>query len=203
MYLIRFRELASRKTTLDSCARLGIGKVQHGSIPGQEGTWRGPGLSHMELCGPAKRDLLQSFLKLENGIPSHDTFSRALRFLGAGDAGAGGFSAVVPGVQGTVCGRHCGCGGTGVVALDGKTLRRSCDRAQGQSALHLGRAWAEERRLVLGPVAVDDKSKEIAPAPRLLSLRGKVVTAGTPPRSGRWAARPARGWCRRTPPASG
>ena len=33
----------------------------------------------MELYGHAKRDLLQSFLKLENGIPSHDTFSRVLR----------------------------------------------------------------------------------------------------------------------------
>ena len=68
----------------------------------------------------------------------------------------------------------------GVVALDGKTLRRSYDRGTGQSQLHLVSAWAEERRLVLGQVAVDAKSNEIAAVPKLLemlSLRGKVVTA--------------------------
>ena len=66
------------------------------------------------------------------------------------------------------------------MALDGKTLRRSYDRAEGQSPLHLVSAWAAEQRLVLGQVAVDDKSNEIAAVPKLLemlSLRGKVVTA--------------------------
>ena len=131
---------------------------------------RGRLCTDMELYGQAKRDLLQSFLQLENGIPSHDTFSRVLRML---DPAAfhwwflefmGQFAEGI----------------AGVVALDGKTLRRSYDRAEGQSALHLVSAWAEERRLVLGHVAVDDKSNEIAAVPKLLemlSLRGKVVTA--------------------------
>ena len=68
----------------------------------------------------------------------------------------------------------------GVLALDGKTLRRSYDRAEGRSALHLVSAKAEERRLVLGQLVVDDKSNEITAVPQLLellTLKGKVVTA--------------------------
>ena len=53
----------------------------------------------------------------------------------------------------------------GVVAVDGKTLRRSYDRAEGQSALHLVSVWAEEQRLALGQLAVDDKSNEITALP--------------------------------------
>ena len=66
-----------------------------------------------------------------------------------------------------------------MVALDGKTLRRSYDRAAGQPPLHLVSAWADEQRLVLGQVAVDDKSNEITAVPNLLemlSLRGQAVT---------------------------
>ena len=124
----------------------------------------------MELFGHAKRDLLQSFLGLENGIPSHDTFSRVLGML---DPEA--FRQWFLGFMG-----QFGEGLEGVVALDGKTLRRSYDRAAGQSPLHLVSAWAEEQRLVLGQVAVDDKSNEITAVPQLLemlSLPGKVVTA--------------------------
>ena len=64
--------------------------------------------------------------------------------------------------------------------MDGKTLRRSYDHAEQLSPLHLVSAWAEEQRLVLGQLAVDDKSNEITALPRLLemlTLRGKVVTA--------------------------
>lgn len=66
-----------------------------------------------------------------------------------------------------------------VVALDGKTLRRSHDRANGQSALHLVSAWACGSGLVLGQVAVDNKSNESAAIPallRLLALDGATVT---------------------------
>jgi predicted transposase YbfD/YdcC len=68
----------------------------------------------------------------------------------------------------------------GVVAIDGKTLRRSFDRASAQSPLHLVSAWAADQRLVLGPVAVDGKSNEITAVPKLLellSLQGTIVTA--------------------------
>ena len=93
----------------------------------------------MELFGQAKRDLLQSFLKLENGIPSHDTFSRVLGML---DPAA--FHRWFLGFM-----QQFGEGIAGAVALDGKTLRRSYDRAEGRSPLHLVSAWAEEQRLAL------------------------------------------------------
>ena len=67
-----------------------------------------------------------------------------------------------------------------VIAVDGKSLRRSFDRAKKQSALHLVQAFAAEARLVLGQVAVDEKSNEITALPALLnmlSLKGRIVTA--------------------------
>src|SRR5439155_12109827 len=68
---------------------------------------------------------------------------------------------------------------SGQVALDGKTLRGSHDRAGGKAALHLVSAWAADSGLVLGQVAVDEKSNEITAIPallRLLALEGCTVT---------------------------
>ena len=67
-----------------------------------------------------------------------------------------------------------------VIAIDGKTLRRSFDRASGKSPLHLVSAWAARSRLVLGQVATEEKSNEITAVPKLLemiSLKGAIVTA--------------------------
>ena len=58
----------------------------------------------------------------------------------------------------------------GVVAVDGKTLRRSFDRITGKSPLHMVHAWSAEQRLLLGQVKVDDKSNEITAVPKLLEL---------------------------------
>ena len=124
----------------------------------------------MALFGQAKQDYFGSFLRLRHGIPSHDTFSRLFRLLDP------------------VCFHACflafmQCfaeGLQGVVALDGKTLRRSFDHAAGQSPLHLVSAWAADQRLVLGQMAVDGKSNEITAVPKLLSLLslpGTIVTA--------------------------
>ena len=66
-----------------------------------------------------------------------------------------------------------------VVAIDGKTLRRSCDRATGKSAIHMVSAWASANRLVLGQQKVDEKSNEITAIPallQLLELKGCIVT---------------------------
>lgn len=66
-----------------------------------------------------------------------------------------------------------------VIAIDGKTSRRSHDRRRGQAALHLVSAWATTRRLVLGQEAVADKSNEIVAIPALLErlhLQGALVT---------------------------
>ena len=68
----------------------------------------------------------------------------------------------------------------GVVVVDGRTLRRSYDRAEGSSLLHLVSARAAEQRLVLGQLAVEDKSNEITAVPKpleLLSPEGTVATA--------------------------
>ena len=114
----------------------------------------------MELFGHAKRELLQSFLKLENGIPCRDTFSRLLRML---DPAA--FQQWFIGFM-----RQFAEGNEGVLAMDGKTLRRSYDHAEQRSPLHPVSAWAEEQRLVLGQLAVGAKSNEIAALPSLLEM---------------------------------
>ena len=124
----------------------------------------------MALFGHSKRELLESFLPLRNGIPSHDTFSRVFRLL---DPEA--FQRWFLGFM-----RQFAEGCEGVLAVDGKTLRRSFDRAEAQSPLHLVSVWASEQRLVLGQLAVDGKSNEITAVPKLLemlTLPGMVVTA--------------------------
>ena len=66
------------------------------------------------------------------------------------------------------------------MAIDGKVLRRSFDRASGKSALHMVSAWGCEQRLVLAQIATDAKSNEITAVPKLLemlSLKGTIVTA--------------------------
>jgi predicted transposase YbfD/YdcC len=130
----------------------------------------GEDCSDMALFGRAKEPFLRQVLRLRHGIPSHDTFSRVFRLLDP-DQFHAVFLRFMQRFSETL---------DGVVALDGKTLRRSFDRAAGQSPLHLVSAWAVEQRLVLGQVAVADKSNEITAVPqllRLLNLEGVVVTA--------------------------
>ena len=114
----------------------------------------------MALFGQSKREFPQFFMPLRNGIPSHDTFSKVFRLL---DPEA--FRNWPLGFMGQFA---QGC--EGILTIDGKTLRRSYDRADGQSPLHLVSAWAAEQRLVLGQLAVDGKSNEITAVPKLLEL---------------------------------
>ena len=117
----------------------------------------------------AKEPLLREFLSLKNGLPGHDTFSRLFRLLDPAKFGAA-FQRFMAAFS-----RHC----QGVVAIDGKVLRRSHDRAKGRSALHMVSAWGCEQRMVLGRIATDAKSNEITAVPKLLamlSLRGTIVT---------------------------
>ena len=116
--------------------------------------------SDMALFGRLKRSFLQEFLALEHGIPSHDTFSRLFRLLDPVAFGTW-FIAFMQRFAETC---------EGVVALDGKTLRRSFDRASATSPLHLVSAWAADQRLVLGQLAVGQKSNEIVAVPKLLEL---------------------------------
>src|SRR5688572_8523368 len=95
--------------------------------------------------GHAKEAWLRTFLKLPNGIPSHDTFGRVFAALDPQQFEQG-FVRWVQGLVERTAGQ--------VIALDGKTLRRSHDRARGKAALHLVSAWATANRLVLAQRAV-------------------------------------------------
>jgi predicted transposase YbfD/YdcC len=124
----------------------------------------------MERFGHAKRAWLQSFLALPNGIPSHDTFRRLFGLLNPRQF-AEAFSRWTQSLRAAVSAE--------VVALDGKTLRRSFDARSGRAALHLVSAWASANRLVLGQVKTADKSNEITAVPELiraLELAGCIVT---------------------------
>lgn len=134
------------------------------------------GWTDVAAFGKAKRKWLKRFLKLPKGIPSHDTFGRV---FGALDVKAfqASFMEWVQAVHTLTEGQ--------VVAIDGKTLRRSHDRTNNKAALHLVSAWATANHLVLGQVKTADKSNEITAIPellRLLDLHGCIVTldaAGT------------------------
>jgi predicted transposase YbfD/YdcC len=127
----------------------------------------------VEMFGKAKRDVLARFLRLENGIPSHDTFGRVFARLDP-QALSQCFTMWVA----QLAKRLGGVAGK-VIAVDGETLRRSFDRAASKAPIHLVSAFATEVRLVLGQVATEEKSNEIKAIPKLLSLldiAGSIVT---------------------------
>ena len=122
------------------------------------------------LYGRNKVGWLRSFLTLANGIPSHDTFRRVFMLIDP-DAFEACFSAWAQSFA-EAFDRE-------VVAIDGKTLRRSFGRGRAQGPLHLVSAWASEQGLSLGQREVDGKSNEIAAIPALLetlSLKNCIVT---------------------------
>ena len=125
--------------------------------------------TEMAEFAEGKEPFLRDFLTLKNGLPSHDTFSRLFRLLDPAAFGAC-FSEFM---------RAFSRQTAGVVAVDGKTLRRSFDAASEKSALHMVSAWSCEERLVLAQIATDEKSNEITAVPqllRLLNLKGRTVT---------------------------
>jgi predicted transposase YbfD/YdcC len=120
--------------------------------------------------GNAKYAWLKTFLELPNGIPSHDTFRRVFCLLNP--------AAFLECFQRWIDALSEGLG-IKRIAIDGKVMRRSFDRATGKAALHLVSAWATQQHLVLGQVAVDSKSNEITAIPKLLELldvSGAIVT---------------------------
>lgn len=126
--------------------------------------------TEMEEFGKRKAEWLTSFLDLSNGIPAHDTFARVFAALKP-TAFQERFVRWVQAVATATAGE--------VVAIDGKTARRSHHKAAGLGALHLVSAWATRNRLVLGQLKVDEKSNEITAVPellRLLEIKGCIVT---------------------------
>jgi predicted transposase YbfD/YdcC len=123
----------------------------------------------IEGFGKAKQEWFRRFLQLPSGIPSHDTFRRVFARISP-SAFQECFIEWVRDVAGTI---------KGVIAIDGKTLRRSHDRGIGKKAIHMVSAWAAENSLVLGQVKTDEKSNEITAIPELLKLldiNGCIVT---------------------------
>ncbi len=123
----------------------------------------------VELYGRTKESWLRKFIKLPNGIPSHDTFGRVFSMISTEELEKA-FLSWVKAIAETV---------TGVVAIDGKTLRRSYDSSSNKKAIHMVSAWAAENGLVLGQLKTEEKSNEITAIPALLDLlevKGCIVT---------------------------
>ncbi len=125
---------------------------------------------HIEMFGRSKEEWFKSFLELPNGIPSHDTFGDVFARLDREQ-----FQSCFMGWTQEVARLAQG----EVVAIDGKTVRRSHDLSRGQQAIHLVTAWASANSMTLGQVKVERKSNEITTIPKLLgllALHGCIVT---------------------------
>lgn len=128
------------------------------------------GFEEIELFGNERIQWLKQFLELKNGIPSHDTFGRVFGLLNPKDFQER-FIAWVESLRLQKPSE--------VIAIDGKTARRSFDTKADRSAIHVVSAWATDNRLVLGQVKVNDKSNEITAIPELLNMlmvKGCIVT---------------------------
>jgi predicted transposase YbfD/YdcC len=120
----------------------------------------------------SKRRFFASILSLPNGVPSEDMFRRVLLRLNPKEF----FQCCLQWLQSL---QGALPDGETHIAIDGKTARRSFDRAKKQAALHLVSAWAAGRRLILGQEAVHEKSNEITAIPKLLEMidvSGAIVT---------------------------
>ena len=127
------------------------------------------GWTSIALYGQKKLELLRRFLPFENGTPCHDQLGILFSRLDMEEFQRC-FISWVASLNERL---------EGVVAVDGKTLRRSFDTGSGTTAIHMVSAWACGQKLVLGQRKVNDKSNEITAIPELLALlilKGAVVT---------------------------
>ena len=130
----------------------------------------------IEHYGEAKKEWLSTFLDLSNGVPSHDTVGRVFALLSTTQL-TQAFQRWTEVMATTSRGK--------LIAIDGKTLRRSFKQAGEHAFVHMVSAWSQANQVVLGQVKVDDKSNEITAIPALLDMldvRNALVTidaAGT------------------------
>jgi predicted transposase YbfD/YdcC len=127
------------------------------------------GFVDIALFGRTKIELLRRFLPFKDGSPSHDQLGDIFATLDAVEFQRRfvAWAAKLTGVS------------ADVIAIDGKTVRRSSHKRGGKAAIHMVSAFAARQRLVLGQVKVADKSNEIVAIPALLdmlAIEGAVVT---------------------------
>jgi len=115
----------------------------------------------IETYGQSKREWLEAFLALPNGIPCHDTFSRLFSRLDPKQLEES-FQCLMAAWAKKSDGR--------LIAVDGKTLRHSFDKTNHKAAIHMVSAWCETNRIVLGQLTTDAKSNEITAIPELLGM---------------------------------
>jgi predicted transposase YbfD/YdcC len=128
------------------------------------------GWEDIELFGETKEEWLKGFLELPHGPPSDDTYRRVFAALDAEEFQSC-FMDWIEAVEELTEGQ--------VIAVDGKTVRRSHDRKRGKKALQMVSAWASANGVVLGQRKVDGESNEITAVPELLDaleIAGCIVT---------------------------
>lgn len=117
-----------------------------------------------------KKDWLTKFLDMSSGVPSHDRFNAIFAALKPAEFEKCLLNWIAS-LQEITAGQ--------IVAIDGKTLRGSYDKASSKSAIHMVSAWASANHISLGQVVVDAKSNEITAIPKLLEMleiSGSLVT---------------------------
>lgn len=124
----------------------------------------------IEQYGRSKYEWLKGFLELPNGIPCHDTFSRLFSRLDPLQ-----LEESFQRLMGIWAKQSDGR----LIAIDGKTLRRSVDKSNNKAAIHMVSAWCDANHMVLGQLATEEKSNEITAIPALLEMldiEGAVIT---------------------------
>ena len=124
----------------------------------------------IENFGKKRYKWLSKFLELPHGIPSHDTFGRILERMNPQEF-QNSFKQWIETVTQQTKGQ--------VVAIDGKTLRRSHDRSNDKKAIHMISAWASSNQVILGQLKTEEKSNEITAIPyllKLLDISGCIIT---------------------------
>lgn len=125
--------------------------------------------TEIEEFGRSKEQWLKQFFQFPNGIPSHDTLGRVFSLISTEELEKA-FLSWVTAISEKV---------TDVVAIDGKTLRRSYDTSSNKNAIHMVSAWAAQNHMVLGQVKTEEKSNEITAIPpllQLLEIEGCIIT---------------------------